>query len=578
MGAGPYSTVVIESLASPKDLAQAGWADIEPHYERLATHPLDDAEAWLGEWSRFEELLGEAHTLALVAYTSDTGDADKEAAELRFSRDIAPRAREQGVRLGRRLLGTGYATPPLEQVLRRMRNQDRLFREANVPLFGELAALSTAWQRLAGSLNATWQGRVVPLPELRVHEASADRIVRERAYRLHMEAFARRRDEVADVFDRQVELRQRVAGNAGFANYRDYAHAEKNRFDYTPQDCERFHDAVERAVVPAVMRILARRRQRMGLDALRPWDSVDGMMGVADPLGRPPLRPFADIDALTSRMRSIFARVDPVFGGYFETMRTEGLLDLDSRPGKAPGGYCTTLPFRRRPFIFMNATGMDSDVRTLLHEGGHAFHSFEAFASQPLQFLRRAGAEMAEVGSMSMELLAAPYLGRDAGGFYDPEEERRSRASHLEGVLFVLAHIAVVDAFQHWIYTSDEGRDRDARDRRWLGLCERFKPGVDWSGLGDLRTARWLAQPHFFTHPLYYIEYGIAQLGALQVWRNSLRDHAEAVAAYRHALALGATRSLPELLDAAGARLVFDEATLRELVALVEEQLARFAD
>jgi oligoendopeptidase F len=569
---------VIEPHASPKDLAQAGWADVEPHYERLATMPLDDVSAWLGEWSRFEELLGEANSAALVAYTCDTGDAEKEAAQLRFSRDIAPRAREQGVRLSRRLLDTGYSTPALEAVLRRFQNQDRLFREANVPLFGELATLSTAWQRLGGSLTATWDGHEVPLPELRVHEASADRTVRERAFRIHMDAILRTRDQVGDIFDEQVRQRQRVARNAGFDNYRDYAHAEKNRFDYTPADCERFHDAVERTVVPAVLRILAARRERMGLDALRPWDAVDGMLGVADPAGRPPLRPFAEIDALTTQAQAIFTRVDPVFGGYFETMRSEGLLDLDSRPGKAPGGYCTTLPFRRRPFIFMNATGMDSDLRTLLHEGGHAFHTFEAFASQPLQFLRHPGAEMAEVGSMSMELLAAPYLGRDAGGFYGPEEVRRSRTSHLQGVLFVLAHIATVDAFQHWIYTSDEGLDREARDRQWLALCERFKPGVDWTGLADERAARWLAQPHFFTHPFYYVEYGIAQLGALQVWRNSLSDPAAAVAAYREGLALGASRSLPELYAAAGARLVFDVAPVGELVELVEEHLAELAD
>jgi oligoendopeptidase F len=568
---------VIEPHASPKDLAQAGWADVEPQYERLATMPLDDVAVWLGEWSRFEELLGEASSAALVAYTCDTGDADKEAAQLRFSRDIAPRAREQVVRLSRRLLDTGYSTPALEPVLRRFRNQERLFREANVPLFGELATLSTAWQRLGGSLTAPWEGEEVPLPELRVHEASADRAVRERAYHVHMDAILRTRDQVGDIFDEQVRLRQGVARNAGFDNYRDYAHAEKNRFDYTPADCERFHDAVERTVVPAVLRILSARRERMGLDELRPWDAVDGMLGVADPLGRPPLRPFADVDALTARAQAMFARVDPVFGDHFETMRIEGLLDLESRPGKAPGGYCTTLPFRRRPFIFMNATGMDSDLRTLLHEAGHAFHTFEAFASQPLQFLRHPGAEMAEVGSMSMELLAAPYVGEEAGGFYGPEEERRSRESHLQGILFVLAHIATVDAFQHWIYTSDEGLDRDARDRQWLALCERFKPGVDWSGLTDERAARWLAQPHFFTHPFYYVEYGIAQLGALQVWRNSLRDQAAAVAAYREGLAMGASRSLPDLYAAAGARLVFDAAPVGELVALVEEHLAELA-
>jgi len=565
---------VIEPHASPNDLAQAGWADVEPHYERLATSPLDDVEAWLHDWSRFEELLGEAHSLALVAYTCDTADPGREEAQLRFSRDIAPRAREQNVRLARRLLETGYSTPRLEPQLRRFRNQEGLFRDANVPLFGELASLSTAWQKLAGGLTATWEGRAVPLPALRVHEASGDRAVRERACRLHAEAVLARRDEIADIFDEQVRLRREVAGNAGFASYRDYAHAEKNRFSYAPSDCARFHDSVERTVVPAILRILDRRRERMGLDALRPWDTVDGMYGTADPLGRPPLRPFAGGGELIPWMQAIFTRVDPVFGRYFETMRAEDLLDLDSRPGKAPGGYCTSFPFRRRPFIFMNATGMDSDIRTLLHEGGHAFHSFETYTSQSLQFLRHPGAEMAEVGSMAMELLAAPFLGREAGGFYDPADERRSRVSHLEGILFGLAHIATVDAFQHWIYTSDEGRDRDARDRRWAALCDRFKPGVDWSGPTDWRTARWLAQPHFFTHPFYYVEYGIAQLGALQVWRNSLRDHGEAVAAYREALALGATRPLPELFATAGARLVFDPEPVGELVALVEEHLA----
>ena len=221
----------------------------------------------------------------------------------------------------------------------------------------------------------------------------------------------------------------------------------------------------------------------------------------------------------------------------------------------------------------MNATGTDSDVRTLLHESGHAFHSFEAHACQPLIFQRHPGSEMAEVASMSMELLAAPYLGQAAGGFFSPEEEKRSREGHLQGVLVVLAHIATVDAFQHWIYTSGEGHDRDARDRQWLRLRERFQPGVDWSGNDELRIARWLAQPHFFTHPFYYIEYGIAQLGALQVWRNSMADQASTVAAYRGALALGGTRPLSELFEAAGARLVFDAEQMGQLVALVEDRL-----
>ena len=558
---------------SPRDLAQATWPEIEPHYEHLAAAPLDDVDGWLSAWSRFEEILSEAGALASVAYTCDTADPEKEATHLRFAKDIGPRAQEQRVRLGRRLLATGHSAPDLEMVLRRMRNQEELFREANVPLLGELQELSSRWQKLAAGLNATWDGRSVPLPALRIHEASPDRQVRERAFKLHLGTFANQRDAIADIFDRQYELRQAVARNAGFANYRDYAHAEKNRFDYTPKDCERFHDAVEQTVVPAVERMMARRRELMGLDCLQPWDGIDGLTGVADALGRPPLRPFADVGALTARAHAVFARVNTDLGGYFEIMRREGLLDLDSRQGKAPGGYCTTLAYRKRPFIFMNATGTDSDVRTLLHESGHAFHSFEAHACQPLIFQRHPGSEMAEVASMSMELLAASYLGQAAGGFFSPEEEKRSRESHLQGILVVLAHIATVDAFQHWIYTSGEGHDRDARDRQWLRLRERFQPGVDWSGNDELRIARWLAQPHFFTHPFYYIEYGIAQLGALQVWRNSMGDQASTVAAYRGALALGGTRPLSELFEAAGARLVFDAEQMGQLVALVEERL-----
>ncbi|HKA48570.1 MAG TPA: M3 family oligoendopeptidase [Candidatus Dormibacteraeota bacterium] len=564
---------MIAAPQSPRDLARATWTEIEPHYEQLAARPMDDVDGWLRAWSRFEEILSEAGALASVAYTCDTTDPVKEAAHLRFTKDIGPRALEQRVRLGRRLLATGHSAPDLDMILRRMRNQEELFRKTNVPLLGELQELSSAWQKLAAGLSATWDGRSVPLPALRVHEASPDRQVRERAYKLHLGAFASQRDAIEDIFDRQYQLRQTVAHNAGFANYRDYAHAEKNRFDYTPGDCERFHDAVEQTVVPAVERIMARRRELMGLDCLQPWDGIDGLTGVADPLGRPPLRPFADVEALTARAHAVFAQVDANLGGYFEIMRREGLVDLDGRQGKAPGGYCTSFAFRRRPFIFMNATGTDSDVRTLLHESGHAFHSFEAHASQPLIFQRHPGSEMAEVASMSMELLAAPYLGQAGGGFFSPEDQKRSRADHLQGILVVLAHIASVDAFQHWIYTSGEGHDRDARDRQWTRLRERFQPGVDWTGNNELRVARWLAQPHFFTHPFYYIEYGIAQLGALQVWRNSMVDQAGTVAAYRGALALGGTRPLPGLFEAAGARMVFDAEQMGQLVSLVEERL-----
>jgi len=273
----------------------------------------------------------------------------------------------------------------------------------------------------------------------------------------------------------------------------------------------------------------------------------------------------------------VIAQVETDFRGYLMAMADAGLLDLENRKGKAPGAYSTTLPFRELPLIFMNAVGMDDDVRTLLHESGHAFHSFEA-TRLPLLFQRHPGSEMAEVASMSMELLAAPFLDERHGGFYSEADARRSRADLIEGIILFFPHCASVDAFQQWIYTDPEGADADARDRKWLELRRRFEgDAVNWSGLDSERIARWYQQPHFFSSPFYYIEYGLAQLAALQVWRNSRRDFAEAVRKYRAALALGATRSLPELYAAAGARLVFDAEGMREIVGEAEEELDRLS-
>jgi oligoendopeptidase F len=554
---------------SPQAFADATWDDILPYYEELATRPLDreNVEAWLAEWSKLDELIQEAQSLASIAYTTDTADPAKEAAHLRFSSEIAPRLQEQRVRLGRRLLDLGYERDDLTTLLRRFRNQRDLFRAENMPLIAEAQKLNAQYQKITGGLMVEWDGEEKTLPQLQPFLLSPDRAVRERAFRLRARPYTERRDELADLFDRQFALREQIARNAGFANYRDYAHQEKNRFDYSPADCERFHAAVEETVTPAVERLYEARRRQIGVETLRPWDTAQ------DPQGRPPLQPFAEVTTLIDRAGTIFERVDPALGGYFQTMARERLLDLDSRKGKAPGGYCTGLPHRKRPFIFMNAVGVHGDVNTLLHEAGHAFHGFEAYR-QPLLWQRHPGSEMAEVASMSMELLSAPYLAREAGGYYGEEDARRARAEHLKGILAILPHIASVDAFQHWIYTSGEGGDRDARDAAWLRIRARFERGVDWSGLEAERMARWYQQLHIFLYPFYYIEYGIAQLGALQVWRNALRDQAGAVASYRHALALGATAPLPKLFEAAGARLSFDSGTMGELVALIEEQLA----
>jgi oligoendopeptidase F len=553
--------------SSPTALAKARWQDISPYFDELARRPLqvDTIEGWLHEWSTLEEMVGEAAAQAMIAYTIDTSDSAKEADHLRFSTEILPRMEERSVELARRLVESGYSTPPLQTTLARFRTSIEIFREENVPVFAELEELSARYQRITGSMTVEWEGVERPLPQLQPFLKSPDRAVRERAFRAATQPYIDQHDTLASLFDRMYGLRQRAASNAGFANFRDYIFPAKFRFDYTPEDCERFHRAVEQTVAPAVERILEVRRRRLGLTALRPWDLA------VDPYRASPLRPFHTTAEFTSKAQRVFEQVDPALGRQFQTMIEERLLDLESRKGKAPGGYCETLQFRGRPFIFMNAVGLVDDVMTLLHEAGHAFHAFAAHA-QPFIWQRHTGSEAAELASMSMELLAATHLVQPTG-YFTPEDHWSAWLEHLEDVLLSLVHIASVDAFQTWIYSSGRGGDAAARDDEWLRVRSRFERGVDWSGLESERVARWYRQLHIFQYPFYYIEYGIAQVGALQVWRNSLEDPEKAVVRYREALALGAVRSLPEMYRVAGAELSFDADTIGGLVELVERQI-----
>ena len=554
---------------SPAAFAKAKWEDVAPYFDDLAARLLDEStvEGWLQAWSSLEELVSEAAAQAMIAYTIDTSDPEKEAYHLRFSTEVLPKMEERSVELARRLVGSGYSTPALATTLKRFRTAIDIFREASIPVFAELEELGARYQRITGSMTAEWNGEERPLPQLQPFLKSPDRAEREQAYRAATQPYMEERGALAGLFDRMYALRQQAARNAGFANYRDYVFPAKFRFDYTPADCERLQEAIETMATPAVARMLEHRRRRLGVDALRPWDLA------VDPGRSAPLRPFRDADEFVRVAGKVFANVDGQLGGQFHTMMEERLLDLESRKGKAPGGYCETLHFRGRPFIFMNAVGLVDDVMTLLHEAGHAFHAFAAHA-QPLIWQRHPGSEAAELASMSMELLAAPHLARPVG-FFSEEDHLRAWLEHLEDVLVSLAHIASVDAFQTWIYASGEGGDAAARDEAWLRIRSRFERGVDWSGLERERIARWYRQLHIFLYPFYYIEYAIAQIGALQVWRNSLRDPVAAVTHYREALALGAVRGLPEIYRAAGATLSFDGGLIGELVTLVEEHIVQ---
>ncbi|MCZ8268567.1 MAG: M3 family metallopeptidase [Gemmatimonas sp.] len=375
--------------ASPEAFRDATWADVLPFYDALAALPLEASSAavepWLATWSRLDTLVGEAGTLAMIAYTGDTANAAREAAYLRFSMDIFPKLEEQQVRLARKLLAVGWSRPDLETTLQRFRTDIEIFREANVERFSRIEELSAGYQKLVGGLSVDWDGEAKTIPQLQPYLKVADRAVRERAFRLGAAAYLDKRDELAECFDRMYALRVDVAREAGFADYQQYCFTAKHRFDYAPRDTEAFHDAVRQTVTPAVAQLMEHRRRSLGVEVLRPWDvSVD-----LD--AKEPLRPFDTVETFVGQARHIFRRVDAELGAQFALMADEQLLDLESRPGKAPGGYCTDLAFRGRPFIFMNAVGVPDDVNTLVHEAGHSASTISPRTTCPTRGCARRG-------------------------------------------------------------------------------------------------------------------------------------------------------------------------------------------
>jgi len=456
--------------------------------------------------------------------------------------------------------------PRYEVFDRDVKNHVELFRPENVPLETEEARLCQQYQKLTGSLTVKFHGEEKTLVQMGRYLEEPDRPLRQEAWELVAKRRLQEAEKFDAIFDRQIKLRHQIARNAGFDNYRDYAFRRLGRFDYTPEDCPRFHDAVETEVMPVERELQAERRAQLKLDKLRPWDLA------VDPLNRPPLKPFARVEEMVSRTQKIFNRLDRELGGGFRQMQELRLLDLDNRKGKAPGGYQDTLNEARLPFIFMNAVGLQRDVETILHEAGHAFHALAA-REDNLRAYRHAPIEFCEVASMSMELLGNEFIEE----FYSAADANRARRVHLEGIIGIFPWIATVDAFQHWIYTRPN-HTRAERAAAWLALMDRFGGDVDWSGYETARANLWHRQLHIFLHPFYYIEYGIAQLGALQVWANSKRDKARALNDYKTALALGGSRPLPELFQAAGCGFEFSAKTIRPLTKLLREELEKLRD
>ncbi|MBN1890608.1 MAG: M3 family oligoendopeptidase [Thermoflexales bacterium] len=545
------------------------WAQIEPYYDDLAAQALTAKTVanWLADWTRLLNLLGETRARLYVATTCDTSDQAAEQRYNAFMGTIAPSVELADQKLKEKLLASGLGAPGFETPLINMQAEVAIFRRSNLPLRTQERQLSTEYNKLAGAQTVQWNGNELTIPQLKVTYQSEDRALREQAWRTTVERQLADREATNALWVALIKVRDEQAANADCPDYRAFRWQQLVRSDYTPADCARFHQAIGSVAVPAARRIYEKRRRRLGLPRLRPWD-LD-----IDPLGLSPLQPFDSLAELESTASAIFQRVDPQLGSYFEIMRREKLLDLENRRAKAPGAYCTSFWVQKRPFMFANIVGTHEDVRTILHEGGHAFHNFES-SHLPYFQQRDVGAEFAEVASMGMELLAAPYLARSEGGFYSERDAARARLKLLEGIILFWPYMAVVDAFQHWAYTHRvDASDPKHCDETWWSLWQHFMVGVDWSGLEDGMNCGWQHKHHILRYPFYYIEYGLARLGAVQIWRNALRDRVLAVAQYRRALSLGGTLGLPELYAAAGARFAFDAATLRKAVSLIEHNI-----
>lgn len=556
----------------PTSLDFADIAQLEPLYQALLKRPITSAaelERWLADFSELSAAVDEYGGRRYIEKSCHTDNEAIERAYLHYVENIEPRIKPLYFELQKK-----YLQSPAKQQLdpsrysiltRRWQAEVELFRQANVPLETEATKLVTDYDKICGSMTVTIDGKEYTLPQANRFLEEPDRALRQRSW----EAVADRRQQDSqrceELFEKLLPLRQSIAANADLPDYRTYAWQAYKRFDYTPLDCEKFADAVTETCVPLVDELNRQRQADLQLDRLRPWDLS------VDPQNRPPLRPFPsdDVTRLIDQTRVIIDRLSPTLAEEFESLRTNGNLDLDSRKGKQPGGYQMSLEESRQPFIFMNAAGMHGDIETLLHEGGHAFH-FLAAVTEPLVFLRSAPMEFCEVASMSMELLGSEHF--DA--FYPASADAaRAKRTLLEGIIELLPWIATIDSFQHWIYTHP-GHTRDQRAKCWLSLNDRFAAKVDWSGYEPIRRSSWLRQMHLFHAPFYYIEYGIAQLGALQLWMKAKEDPRKALANYRAALKLGGKRNLPELFAAAGIRFDFSAATLGPLMNAIHEELA----
>jgi oligoendopeptidase F len=554
----------------PSDFKLTDWNSLEPYVIQLVERPIEsetDLEQWLKDMSEVEAFISEDACWRQVRMTCDTENKALEEAFNFFFMEIQPKIQPYADQLNKKLINCPF-TNSLDQqkyftYLRSVKKSIDLFRESNIPLQAEASVLQQQYGTIAGKMMIEHEGQEYTLQQAAKFLEHEDRSVRETVYKKIAERRYADKEALNDLYSKLIALRHQIALNAGFSNYRDYKFAEMGRFDYKPESCFDFHNAVQEAVLPLINDIYTEQAKRLGIDIMKPWDTE------AEPAGIHPLRPFSDGKDLLKKSITCLDQLDPFFGDCLRKMDELNHLDLDSRKGKAPGGYNMPLAESGAPFIFMNAAAQMSDLTTMVHEAGHAIHSFLAH-ELPLTGFKEYPTEMAEVASMSMELFTMDHWET----FFDSEEEmKRAKRHQLERVITIFPWIAIIDKFQHWVY-EHPNHTLEEREENWMNILNKFtSTAIDHSGLEKYRSYGWQKQLHLFEVPFYYIEYGIAQLGAIGMWKQYKENPKKALDNYKYALSLGGTKTLPELYKAAGIDFDFSHKNISELMIFVKNEL-----
>lgn len=560
----------------PSDYKIADWAGLQPYFDELLNRNINDSSdfrKFLHDLSELESMVSEDLAWRYIRMTCDTENQSLEESYIDFVTNIQPNIAPYEDKINKKINESSYVTElsgdqAYKIYFRAIRNAIDLFRDENIPLHATLQTLSQKYGSISGAMSVNIDGKTLTLQQASNQLKLTDRERRKMAYEAINNRRLESKAELDELFNELIKLRHQVAVNAGFENFRDYMHKSLGRFDYSVEDCFSFHEAIEKVVVPLCRQLEEERKLQLGYGELKPYDLS------VDPLNREPLKPFVDGKDLLEKTIKCFHDIEPQFAVNLKLMGDKGYLDLDSRLGKAPGGYNYPLAESGIPFIFMNAAGSLRDVETMVHEGGHAMHSFLSEHLE-LNAFKNAPMEVAEVASMSMELVSMEGWHH----FFESKDElRRAMTEQLEGVIATLPWIAIIDSFQHWIYTHPN-HTTEQRTAEWVKICNRFDTGVaDMKGYEHYLANSWQKQLHLYEVPFYYIEYGFAQLGAIAIWRNVLRNKAEGLQGYKDMLSLGYTLTIPELYEAGKVRFDFSKEYVGELFGFVWEQLKQLKE